>query len=370
MAGEIKSKRLLSLDVLRGFDMLFIMGLAPLITAICALFPGGTESWVAENMKHVPWHGLTHHDTIFPLFLFVAGISFPFSFAKQVSKGKTKKQIYGKIFFRGLFLVFLGFVYNGLFNLNFSNMRWASVLGRIGLAWMFAALLFINFKTSARIIIASFILVAYWLLIWLVPSPDAPAGSDPFSAQWCLQGYIDRVLLPGKLYGGTYDPEGLLSTIPAIVTAMLGMFTGEFVKKEGLGMKKKAAYMLLASTAMLGAGLIWSIVFPVNKQLWTSSFVLVVGAYSLAMFTLFYWLIDIKGWRKGTIIFEVVGLNSITIYLAQRIIDFHGIAGFFTGGAARLLPQAWGHLLLCLGYIAVCWLFLYFLYKKKVFLKV
>lgn len=370
MTGEIKPKRLLSLDVLRGFDMLFIMGLAPLVTAVCALFPGGAESWVAKNMEHVLWHGIYHHDTIFPLFLFVAGISFPFSFAKQLSQGRSLKQIYGKIFFRGLFLVFLGFVYNGLFNLNFSNMRWASVLGRIGLAWMFAALLFINFKTSVRIIIAFFILISYWLLIWLVPSPEAPAGADPFSAQWCLQGYIDRALLPGKFYGGTYDPEGILSTIPAIVTAMLGMFTGEFVKKEGLGMKKKAVYMSLASIAMLGAGLIWSLVLPVNKQLWTSSFVLIVGAYSLFMFTLFYWLIDIKGWRRGTIIFEVVGLNSITIYLAQRIIDFNGIAVFFTGGAARLLPKVWGNLILSLGYIVLCWLFLYFLYKKNVFLKV
>ena len=352
-----QSGRLASLDALRGFDMLFIMGLTPLVVSLCCLFPGGEDSWLAGTMSHVEWHGLSHHDTIFPLFLFIAGISFPFSYAKQVASGVPLRRIYLKIFKRAAVLVFLGVVYNGFFNLDFTHLRIASVLGRIGLAWMFAALLFINFKTKARALTAVAILVGYWLLLWLCPAPDAPAGSGPFSFEGNLAGYVDRLFLPGVILSGTFDPEGILSTLPAVVTAMLGMFTGEFVRipEEKIPGGRKSLYMLLAAAALLAAGLLWSTVFPVNKKLWTSSFVCVVGAYSLGLFSLFYYLTDVRGFRKWTLFFRVVGLNSITIYLAQRIISFDGIQKFFLGGLEGICP---------------CWLFLYFLYRHKVFLKV
>ena len=159
---------------------------------------------------------------------------------------------------------------------------------------------------------------------------------------------------------------------PAIVTALLGMFTGQFVRlpEEKVSGGRKVLYLLGASVVLLAAGLLWSKVFPINKALWSSSFVLVVGAYSVAMFALFYWLIDVKGWRRWTTFFKVVGMNSITIYLAQRIINFGGIRDFFFGGLAGLFPEPVGNVILDAAYIAVCWLFLYFLYKKKVFLKV
>ena len=141
----MKNERLMSLDTLRGFDMFFIMGLSGLIVSICALWPNPVTNAIAEQMSHVDWDGLRHHDTIFPLFLFLAGVSFPFSYAKQQSMGASRKDIYWKIFRRAAVLIFLGMVYNGLFRLNFENMRVASVLARIGLAWMGAALLYINF---------------------------------------------------------------------------------------------------------------------------------------------------------------------------------------------------------------------------------
>jgi predicted acyltransferase len=366
-----KPKRLMSLDALRGFDMLFIMGLSSLIVAICELFPGGADCAVAQQMSHVSWHGLRHHDTIFPLFLFVAGISFPFSYANQLAKGMSRKDIYIKIFKRGFTLFFLGLVYNGLFKFDFENLRVASVLGRIGFAWMFAALLFINCNVKQRSIIAAVVLVGYWLLLRFVSAPDVP-GADPFSFEDNLVGYIDRLFLPGRILSKTFDPEGILSTLPAIVTAMLGMMTGEFVKQPDskFSGNKKSLYMFLAAVAMLVVGFVWSTVFPINKKLWTSTFVLVVGAYSLGMFALFYYIIDVKGYQKWTLFFRVVGLNSITIYLAQRIFSFSSINNFFFGGIAKLLPDAIGHVVLDGGYLFVSWLFLYFLYKKNVFLKV
>lgn len=367
-----KSGRLVSLDALRGFDMLFIMGLAPLVVSVCSLFPGGESCWLAGTMDHAQWHGFNHHDTIFPLFLFIAGISFPFSYAKQQANGASRGRIYLKIFRRAITLVLLGLVYNGLFNLDFKDLRVASVLGRIGVAWMVAALLFINLCTRTRAVIAALILVGYWLLLWLVPATDAPAGADPFSFEYNLAGYVDQLLLPGAVYYGTFDPEGILSTLPAVVTAMLGMFTGEFVRlpESSVSGRRKALYMFLAAVAFLAVGLLWNTVFPVNKKLWTSSFVCVVASYSLGLFSLFYYLTDVRKWQGWTLFFRVVGLNSITIYLAQVIIDFGGISDFFLGGLAGLCSPQWGAVINGAGYMAVCWLFLYFLYKHKVFLKV
>ena len=132
MKNSEANKRLMSLDTLRGFDMMFIMGLSGLVMAICGLFPGGEDCWLATTMKHVKWHGLAHHDTIFPLFLFIAGISFPFSYGKQISNGVSKKSIYLKILKRFLILVALGIVYNGFFKLDLEKIRVCSVLGRIG----------------------------------------------------------------------------------------------------------------------------------------------------------------------------------------------------------------------------------------------
>ena len=366
-------KRLLSLDTLRGFDMIFIMGFASIVSSICCLFPGGDSCWLEGQMHHVAWDGLRHHDTIFPLFLFIAGISFPFSYAKQVSKGSSRGKIHLRILKRGFVLFLLGLIYSGLFNLHFSTLRIFSVLARIGFAWMFAALLFVNFKPKARGVIAVCILVGYWLLLRFVPAPDAPAGAGPFSLEGNLVGYIDRVLFPNHLLQkGLFDPEGLLSLLPAIVTAMLGMFTGEFVRvdDEKISGRKKSLYMVLAAVALLVVGLLWSTVFPINKKLWSSTFVLVVGAYSLGLFALFYYIIDVRGWKGWTKFFEVVGLNSITIYMAQRIISFWGISDFFVGGLSGLCSEPWAKLIEIVGYFTVSWLFLWFLYKKKVFLKV
>lgn len=370
---ENNNKRLMSLDALRGFDMLFIMGLSGLIIAICSLFPGGSDCWLAQTMNHVKWNGLAHHDTIFPLFLFIAGISFPFSYAKQVSNGLSNKNIYLKILKRFLILVALGVVYNGFFKLDFENLRICSVLGRIGFAWAVAAVLYINFKPMARAITAAVILVAYWLIVAYIPAPDVPGG-DPLTMEGTIVGWVDRMITPGRLIynGGKFDPEGLLSAFPAVVTAMLGMFTGEFVRlpESRINGTRKSGYMGLAALAMLGIGLLWSLVFPINKMLWSSTFVLVVGSYSLAMFALFYYIIDVKGWQKWTLFFRVVGMNSITIYMAQRIIGFSGIRNFFLGGFVKMLPEAWGNVVNYAGFVLVCWLFLYFLYKQKIFLKV
>ncbi|WP_085537119.1 acyltransferase family protein [Massilibacteroides vaginae] len=363
-----KSARLMSLDALRGFDMFFIMGLTGIIVAFSDLFPNSeTMIWLSDQMSHVQWNGLSHHDTIFPLFLFVAGISFPFSLDKQRAGGKSDQEIYAKILKRGITLILLGFVYNGIFKLDFEQMRYASVLARIGLAWMFAALLFVRFNTKTNVLLTVIILIGYWLCMWLIPD-----SATPYSFEDNLVGAIDRVLLPGRLNDGIFDPEGIFSTLPAIATALLGMFTGQVVQlpDEKCPQRKKVSYMIMAALAFFIIGLFWNFVFPINKKLWTSSFVCVLAGYSLLMFAVFYYIIDVKGYTRYSLFFRVVGLNSITIYLAQRIIDFNKISNFFLGGIINHSSEQTGALISNIGYFTVCWLFLYFLYKQKIFLKV
>lgn len=372
MEPKKQSQRLLSIDALRGFDMFFIMGGATLLAALATLLPCDFTQTIADQMGHVPWDGLKHHDTIFPLFLFIAGISFPFSLEKQRSVGKTDFQIYKKIIRRGIILVLLGCVYNGMLDFDFAHGRYGSVLARIGLAWMFGALIFVNTRTKTRIWITTALLVGYYLLVAFVPAPDNPTAGV-FTKEGSIVSYIDRLLMPGDLYyKDVFDPEGLLGIIPAIGTALLGMFTGEFVKlqRTGLTGTKKVLWMVAAGIVLLIVGLLWSKVFPINKALWSSSFVCVVGAYSVLMFALFYWIIDVLQWRRWTFFFAVIGMNSITIYLGQRFINFTYTSDRLFCGIYDLFPETAVPFVSAIGYITICWLFLYFLYKHRVFLKV
>ena len=360
------NKRLLSIDALRGFDMMFIMGFAAIITTTCELFPGGGDCWLHAQMSHAKWDGLFHHDTIFPLFLFISGMTFPFSLASRRERGDSSRKVFFHCLWRGLILFLFGLVCNGLFKFA-PNLRIPSVLGRIGMAWMFAAWIFLAFGWKARSAIAAALLLLYGLLT-MIPAPDA-AGASCYSMQGNIACYIDRTLMPNHIYKiGLYDPEGLLSTLPAIVTAMLGQFTGQFIKDSRKS--RKTLWLLGAAVALLASGLLWSLWQPINKALWSCSFTLVVGAYSVAVFALFYWLIDVKGWKRWTPFFSIIGMNSITIYMVQRIVPFKEVTNFFFGGAAALMSPPRSAWLLAIGYFAISWLFLWFLYRRKIFLKV
>ena len=364
-----KNGRLLSLDVLRGFDMSFIMGGEVVLICLASLFPG--LKFLGEQMGHSQWDGFTFYDLIFPLFLFLAGISFPFSMAKQLSLGKTKSAVSLKVLKRGLILVLLGVVYNGLLLFDFETLRYASVLGRIGLAWMFASLLYVWLQRKWLMLLSAVILLGYWALLALVVAPDAPAGATSFSIDGSIVGYVDRLLLPGVLHNEIHDPEGILSTLPAVVTAFLGMFTGEFVRSKRIANEyKKVLVMFGAAVALLAVGYLWDIVFPINKNLWSSSFVCCAGGWSLLLFALFYLVVDVVGWSKWAFPLSVIGMNSITIYLAQQFVDFSKPVNTLFGGVLKSLPEDYYVLGWWCCYMLVCWCLLYFLYRKKVFLKV
>ena len=364
-------KRLYSLDALRGFDMFWIMGGEGIFVGLATLTGWPLFKWWAEQCEHVPWHGFHFYDMIFPLFLFIAGISFPFSMAKRTARNDTRGSIYKHVISRGLILVVLGIIYNNGINFDFAHLRYGSVLGRIGLAWMFAALIFMNTKLNYRIIWFCVILIGYWLLLLLFPAHDL-GSTDIFSQEGNLTSHIDRLLMPGKLYRGNHDPEGLFSTIPAIGTALLGMFTGEFLLSKYLNDKpyRKVLYMILAAITLIIIGKIWNIAFPINKNLWTSSFVCFVGGLSLLLFSIFYLIIDLLDYKKWAFFFVVIGMNPITIYLTERIVNFRAANSFFFGGFTSIMPESWTPLIDGIGITAIAWVFLYILYKKKIFLKI
>ena len=368
---NLTSKRLYSLDALRGFDMFWIMGGEGIIIGLASLTGWPVFKWAAEQLEHVPWDGFHFYDMIFPLFLFIAGISFPFSYEKRIASGAGRKLIYRHVLLRGIILVLLGIAYNNGIRFDFGEMRYGSVLGRIGLAWMFAALIWMNTRVSSRVILFWAFLIGYWLLLMLFPAHDL-GPADRFSQEGNLASYIDRLLMPGKLYLGNHDPEGIFSTIPAISTALLGMLTGEFIMSEYLNDKllKKAGVLVLAAAALMILGQVWGIFFPINKNLWSSSFVCFAGGLSLLLFAVFYIIIDILNFRKWAFFFVVIGLNPITIYLAGRIINFRNASRFFFGGVSEALPETWAPLINGIGLTAIAWIFLYILYRKNIFLKI
>lgn len=364
------SDRLKSLDALRGFDMFWIMGAEEVFILLGALTGWPVLEWWAGQMTHVEWHGFQAYDMIFLLFLFIAGVSFPFSVSKRLAVKGGKQALYRHIFKRGLILVLLGLIYNNGIIFNIEAMRFPSVLGRIGLAWMFAALIFMKTKNwKSRMVWFWGLLIFYWLLFLIFKAPDF-GDPDRYSMQGNISSYIDRTLLPGRLCCYEFgDNEGILPTIAAVSTGLLGMLVGELLKNTYKPMKK-VLYMAIGGVILIIIGQIWNLVFPINKNLWSSSFVCYVGGISIILMTIFYLIIDVWKYQKWAFFFVVIGMNPITIYLANRIIGFGRATDFLFGGIAELLPEAWSPLIIAIGYVIVGWLFLYLLYKKKIFLKV
>ena len=370
--GSVKGAgRLYSLDALRGFDMFWITGGQKLVFALATVTGWPLFEWMNSQMHHVEWNGFAFYDMIFPLFLFLAGVSMPYSFASRASKGDSRRKIYIHAAKRMLILVVLGMLVNRILELDPDNLRFASVLGRIGVAWFLAAMIVLNAGIRWQVAWFWSLLIIYCLLMLLVPVPGFGAGD--LSPEGNLAGFIDRLLLPGTMYTEFNEPEGILSTIPSVSTALLGVFTGHLLRLErgALTGLKKAVIIIGAGIISLLLGILWGTFFPVNKNLWTSSFVLYAGGWSLMLLGLFYLVIDVWRIKKWAFFFVVIGMNSITIYVLQhRILRFDMIRDFFLEGIYDLSPAMVQPFISALGYIAVVWIFLWFLWRKRIFLKV
>lgn len=351
--------------------MLFLMGLAGVIAEIAALATGSHDCWLVQQMQHVKWNGFHQRDTIFPLFLFIAGVAWPFSYASQRARGHALWAIRLRILKRAAILFLLGMVYNGALALDAAHFRVCSVLGLIGIAWACSAQLYTIFGIRGRIVTALTILAGYAVILLCVPSPLHP-GASPLSQEGCFAGYLNELLIPGRQGpDGVYEPQSLLCCMSAVATAMLGTFAGDFVRRKDVSGGRKA-FALLAAGCMLGLAA-WALdgVLPVNKKLWTPTFVFAAGGYSLVLFAFFYWVCDVRGKRGWAFPLKVVGLNPITIYMLMRIVPSQHTVDFLLGGVLSFLPAgAWTDLAVSAATAALWWLVLLFLYRKNVFLKV
>ena len=368
-----KSERLLSLDALRGFDLFWIVGGHGILVALFKLTEWGWLGAIDAQLKHVDWNGFQAYDLIFPLFLFMAGVSTPYSLTRRLTEG-ARSEVCRKIVQRGLILVLLGVIYNnGLQWKGLENMRFGSVLGRIGLAGMFAQLIFaFNFETPKRLWYwLAGILLGYWAIMSFGHAPGFAAGDLTMEGNFAS--YVDRLLLPGKLHKKIHDPEGLLAMLPAIGNALLGVLAGLWLRRstEEVSGDRKAAGLAIAGLALLAVGGLWSFVFPLNKNLWTSSFVLWTCGWGSLLLALFYWTIDVRGWARGFgAFFAVIGMNSVLIYLSGKFLSYDYTARAFFGGIAAAVSPAVGTLVLAVGVFAVEWALFWFLKRQKIFLKV
>ena len=364
--------RLMSIDALRGFDMFFITGGATLIAALCAAFGCG-DCWLATQMKHVPWEGFAHHDTIFPLFLFLAGVSWPFSLGSQVEKGRSAWAIHRKVILRMATLFFIEVSFGGLLKFK-PEFRLMGVLSYIGLSWGVAAILFMHVrKLSCRIGLVAALLVGYWAVLRFGLAPDAPEGMNSFMKEANLVSYLDRTVWPTLLYKkGVYEPESFFSLTGGIAHALIGMCVGNLLRNGLASPAKKAGTIALLSVGFFALTMVFVHLLgdPIVKALWTPAFVLAAACYSTAMLALFYWIIDVKGWRRWTLYFRVIGMNSIFIYLCGRFGFLGRLGDFFFGGLANQAGAPWAAVISAAGMLAAGWGLLYVLYRHKTFLRI
>ncbi|MBL7739946.1 MAG: DUF5009 domain-containing protein [Chitinophagaceae bacterium] len=395
-----KAVRLHSLDALRGFDMFWVVsgefifhGIASVVKQKHSLEQSIVD-WqiitndslnsierffvgVSNQLHHSPWNGFTFYDLIFPLFIFIAGVSMPYSFGQRLEKSGinlavARKTIYRSLLKRTLLLVVLGMVVNGALQFSgYENTRFASVLGRIALSCFFAAIIYLNAGVRYRVAWFIALLLGYWAMMMWAPVPGFGAGV--LTPEGNFAAYVDRVLLPGKLHRTVYDPEGLLSTIPAIGSALLGIFTGQFLRSssQNLSSSKRTMILLVSGVVLIIAGWGWGLVFPVNKTIWTSSFVLYAGGWSVLLFAMFYFVMDVAGYKKWSMPFVWMGMNAILIYVAAHgLVSFESTSQFLFGGLISRAPGIWHTALLWAGVAAIQFAGLYYLYKKRIFLKV
>lgn len=366
---DIASQRLASIDALRGFDMFWIIGGAVFFRRLAKVWPNSATEMIKQQVSHVSWKGFHFQDLIFPLFLFIVGVTLPFALARRAQRGQSRGGLYLHILKRSLVLILLGMMMNGLLKFEFADMRWPGVLQRIGICYFFAALVVMHTKWPTQAIVVAAVLLLYWAALALVPVPGFGAGV--ITPAGCLPTYIDQQLLGGNFiphYYGYGDSEGIISTLPAICTVLLGSLAGHWLRSDN-SPNRKTLGLAAAALACLVAGYNWGQVFPVIKNIWTSSYVLVAGGWSLLLLALFYWVIDVKGYKKWAFFFIVIGANPITIYFLQSFVNFGGIAEFFAGGIAQYAGLV-KPVVLALAVLGIKWLFLGFLYQRRIFFKV
>lgn len=389
------TRRLMSLDALRGFDMFWIVGGEELVHGLYRAIPCAPLALLHREMEHKAWQGVAFYDLIFPLFVFMVGASIVFSLSRAIER-EGKAAALKRIFVRSLILYAFGLLVYGGISEGLNHVRWMGVLQRIALAYFFTSLFFCAFRLRGLMITCVCLLTGYWALTTFVPVRDfnlethhlesmnlTPYGAETrarflATTNWVrgrfedglnLTQQIDFQYLPGHRWDGAYDPEGLLSTLPAIGTCLLGVFAGLLLRNGSVPDQKKVFYLVAAGIAAVAAGFLWGLQFPVIKKLWTSSYVLVAGGYAAIFLGIFHQLIEVWQWRRWCLPFVWIGMNAITIYLAFHLISFGNLAKLVLGGPVYQALGAWGDLAMAILVMAMTLALVRFLYQRKIFLR-
>ena len=374
------SRRLLCLDIYRGLA----------VAGMIIVDNPGSDDHAYWAIKHAGWNGWTPADLIFPSFLFLVGISMVYSFSSRLQRGESRNAILLHAAKRSLLLIAIGLLVNAspFWGLDLHTWRFEGVTQRIGLCYSAAALLELYADRRWQIAAFAGCLLGYWAILRFAPVPGVgtPGHEIPFmDPNQNITAWLDRKLFMGHLYDGTRDPEGLIHTIPAIGTTLIGLLTGHWLRSQ-----KNSARMLvgLVTFGALGltAGKIWSITFPINKHLWTSSFVLFTGGFALLFLALLFWAFEVKNWfRRAAMPILVLGMNAIAGFVADSFVYGPGYSFMARGPdgqkmnwheAAQAHLQGTGlnaanaSLVYSLGALVFCWFLLWLLWRKKIFLKV
>lgn len=356
-------KRLMSVDALRGFDMFWIIGGSSIFTGLAKAL-GGPLDFILPQFEHVRWAGLHFFDLIWPLFMFIVGVSIPLSVEKRLAGGASKRSLYLHAVRRSIILFFLGMILQGgLLEWDLSKLHPCySVLHGIAAGYLIAVIVTIELKPKYQGLVIAIFLLAYWAVIMLIPIPGKGAGiltPDGNIATW-----FDQLVL-GRFH---YGENTWFLSYPAFASSvLLGVMAGQIIKLDVTEMKK-VVYLAAAGIGSIALGLLWSTVFPVIKLLWTSSFVLIGGGFSFLMLSTFYWIIEVKQLHRWAFFFRVIGMNSIIVYFFAMLINFRQIGNIFIGSLLpRIVP--WDDFVSETAALAIIWLLLYWMYKTKTFVK-
>lgn len=395
-----ESARLMSVDALRGFDMFWIVGAGSLVGALERMTDNSVVTFFSDQLEHAEWAGFRFYDLIFPLFLFIVGVSLVFSLSKEIERDGRKAAL-KRLIRRAVLLFVIGIFYSGGFKNEWPDIRLLGVLQRLALGYFFGGLIFCFFRPRGMAVIGVSLLVGYWALMTFVPIRNIQLDdehlnlvvkqtgehdvavhfaetrervSGKYEPGLNLSNHLDYQYLPGKKWNKYWDPEGYLSTLPAIVTCLLGVFAGLLLRDTSVEDLRKVRMLSLAGAGCLLAGYLWGLQFPIVKKIWTSSFVLVAGGWSFLLLALFYQIVEVWNYRAWCRPFVWIGMNSITIYLANNLLGFRNVAERFVGGDVKnfindAMMKGLGDLLVALAGLALSILFVWYLHRRRIFLR-
>ena len=401
-SAVVPTQRLVSLDALRGFDMFWILGGDAAMLALGEMIPVAPARWLAGQFDHKPWAGMTFYDLIFPLFVFIAGVSTVFSLERARERNGMKGEV-KRVLRRGALLLALGIFYNGGISRAWPDVRLLGVLPRIALVYTATGLLYCFLKPRALATVTVLLLGGYWALMTFVPIRDiqleksaliARLGTDKptmeqvrqafeqttarvtgkFDTGYNVSNHLDFAYLGGRKYDTYWDPEGLLSTLPAIATCLIGVFAGLLLRRADRTAAQKLAWLVGAGIAGLALGWLWHLQFPVIKKIWTSSYVLVTGGWSLLLLAAFYYVVDMRRWRAWCRPFVWIGMNPITLFIISGLASYRALATRLAGGDVRTwfdttIATGMGSFVISCVSIGLMLALARFLHRREIFLR-